>query len=298
MVTELTGVIAFAVTPFEDDRSLAMGALGPYLEDLARHPLDAVVVGGAVGEVFTLAVDEYDEMIACAGDAVGGATSLVVGITAAHGLAEGRARKAAEAGASALLLHSPYGADWTPSTLVATARALADASGLPILVFSTRSRPLDEAHLEKCAAEDAVVGVKDETHDPASFARHAERFGSDLLMINGSAERFAWEYRRAGAVAMTSGIANLVPSATLALWEACRREDEAEATRLWREVLEPLDRIRSRTPSHHVSVLKAGLAGRGMMSPGVRPPLEPLDDREREELAGILDGLTEEVVAR
>ena len=87
---------------------------------------------------------------------------------------------------------------------------------------------------------------------------------------------------------MTSGLVNLVPSISIAVWEAAVTGHYDEVRRLVWEQLLPLIRLRERRPGYHITVLKEALTLLGRTGGTMCSPLVPLTESERQELRQAL----------
>ena len=115
------------------DESVEHGELRALVEHVLAFGSDGLVVLGLATETWAIRESERDEILATVTDAAGGRVPLVVGIDGATQVAVGRARRAAGAGVSGLMVLPPGTAKST-AQLVAHYRAIADATGLPVLI--------------------------------------------------------------------------------------------------------------------------------------------------------------------
>ncbi len=137
MIT-LSGVLPIAPTAFTDDGELDLASQRRALEFMVAAGSDAICILANFSEQFSLADHERDELVDVALDAVGGRVPVIV--TASHfstRVTADRCRRAAAAGASAIMLMPPYhGATIRPG--VAGVRgyfeAVAAATDLPIII--------------------------------------------------------------------------------------------------------------------------------------------------------------------
>jgi 5-dehydro-4-deoxyglucarate dehydratase len=80
---------------------------------------------------------------------------------------------------------------------------------------------------------------------------------------------------------MTSGLVNLDPALSLAIWDAARRGDESAHRSLIAERAQGIFALRRSRPGYHITVLKEAMHMLGRSGPTVRLPLVPLRDDER-----------------
>lgn len=277
----LHGVLAFAPTLFDADGGLDLDGLARHVDYLAGSGVCGVVVAGGVGEFYALDESEHRLAVSVAVQAAAGRLPVLAGVGHATGLACGLARSAAAAGAAGLMVNPFYFVRPEPAGAVAHYREIAAASGLGLMVFSTREAVYDADALEELADVEAVVAVKDEYGDLTVFGECVRRLGDRYVWVDGMAEAPAVEYARLGATVMTSGIVNLDAGLAVEVWAAACRGDTDTHARLMAQRVAPIAALRAARPGYSTTVIKAamGLLGRG--SPAVRLPLVPLREPER-----------------
>lgn len=114
LIAALRGVHNFMVTPFLGSKELDIDGLR---KNVAYHAAGAprnmtIVVGGGLGELFTMDADEQREIARAAVAGAMGRLPVVVGAGGGYRLAMRMARNAADANVDAILLFSPpYGSE-------------------------------------------------------------------------------------------------------------------------------------------------------------------------------------------
>jgi 5-dehydro-4-deoxyglucarate dehydratase len=175
--------------------------------------------------------------------------------------------------------------------IVAHYRELARASGLGLMIFSTRGSVATPTLVERLAEIDEVIALKDEVGDLKQFIETKERLGSRLAWVNGMAETLAVPYFAAGAAAFTSGIVNFAPALSLAVWEAgcAGRWDDLHG--LVATKIRPLAQLRERRPGYQITVVKEAMNLLGLPGGAVRLPLLPMAPSDRDDLRRALIAL-------
>jgi 4-hydroxy-tetrahydrodipicolinate synthase len=133
------GVIPAALLPFTSDLAVDEAAFRRHLGDLAgTRGVSAITINAHSTEVASCSFEEQRRVLDMAMDAVGARLPLVHGVYA-DGSAEAAriAAMATEGGASALLVFppGPFTLGQSAEMALAHFKAIADASGLPIIVF-------------------------------------------------------------------------------------------------------------------------------------------------------------------
>jgi len=288
---KLRGVIAFTPTPFTPDDQPDLDGLAKQVDFLVTSGANVVVVCGGVGEFFSLEIDEYRDCIKTGVEAAGGRVPLLVGIGHSTRIACGLAEYAASVGASGLMINPVYFIQPSEAGMLRHYRALAAASGLGVMMFSTTGAVCTSAVVERLAEVEEVVALKDEYGDLKLFIETRERLGERMTWINGMAEVLAAPYFGAGAQAFTSGIVNFAPQLTLDVWKAGAAGDWDELHRLVATKIRPLARLRERQRGYHITVVKEAMNLLGLPGGCVRSPLTPLAAADREELKQTLVAL-------
>ena len=284
----LRGVMAFAPTPFTDDGSLDGDGLARQVDFLCRSGAHVVVVAGGVGEFYSLDLDEYRHAIRIAVEAAQHRVPVIAGIGHSTRVACQLAAFAEMVGADGLLVHPFYFVSPPEHGIVQHYRMLAHASALGQIIYHTREAVYAPELVERLAAIDNVVALKDELGDLKTFGEMRARVGERLAWIDGMAELLLAPYLAAGAQAMTSGIVNFAPQLSLAVWDAGVSGNDAELQQLLNSLVRPLAKMRERRKGYAIAVVKEAMNLLGLAGGAVRLPLMPMADEDRAELAGLL----------
>ncbi|MGH3735763.1 MAG: 4-hydroxy-tetrahydrodipicolinate synthase [Micromonosporaceae bacterium] len=267
------------VTPFTRDGSLDLDGA----QRLATHLVDeqyndTLVINGTTGEAPTTTDAEKETLLRTVAEAVGDRARIVAGVgtySTAH-TAE-LARSAEKAGAAGLLVVTPFYNKPPQAGVLAHFRAVADATGLPMLVYDIPGRTGTAIHTEtmcQLAEHPRIVGVKDAKGDVAATSWVLKR--TELAYYSGQdPELLAW--LAVGAVGVVGTSTHFTGVGTKQLIEAYERGEVAEALRLHQALL-PLYTGVFRTQG--TILVKAGLNALGLPAGPVRPPLVDATDAE------------------
>jgi 4-hydroxy-tetrahydrodipicolinate synthase len=129
-------VLTAMVTPFAADGSLDLDGAARLADRLVSLGNDGLVVSGTTGEAPTTSDTEKSELLRAVVDAVGGRAHVLAGV----GTYDTRhstelARSAEKAGATGLLVVTPYYSRPPQAGLVAHATTVADATDLPVMLY-------------------------------------------------------------------------------------------------------------------------------------------------------------------
>lgn len=273
------GVLFFPVTPFTGKGTVDTDVLAEHIGSRLEFQPGAVFPACGTGEFSALGADEVASVVATAVDVVGGRMPVVAGTGGQFAHALECARRAADAGADALLVLPPYLASGSADGTVAYVEAIAAASPLPVIVYHRNTARYSVEAMVRLAANPKVIGFKDGVGDLAHtqevvIAVSALR-REDFLFFNGlsTAELTQAAYRGIGVPLYSSAVFAMAPQIARAYYDAYVTGDELTRRRLLDGFYFPLARLRDQTPGFGVSLVKAGLRLSGLVVGSVRPPL-------------------------
>ncbi len=279
-------VVTAMVTPFTADRALDLDGVAVLAEHLLASGSDTILVNGTTGESPTLAGDEALEVLRVVRNTVAGRATVMLG-TGSNDTARTVAAtaRAAEAGADAVLVVTPYYNRPDQRGLEAHFRAAAAATDLPMVVYdipSRSARAIEVATHVALAEVDNIVGVKDATADcgrAADLLRATAGAPGGYAMWSGSDE-VNLPLLSVGAVGIVSVASHLV-GPELAAMIAAFPTDPARARELHLACL-PVHRALFAEPSP--APLKGALTRLGLPAGPVRLPLAEASDAAVEAL--------------
>lgn len=260
------------VTPMTEDRAVdyaGAARLAGYL--VADMRSDGLVVSGTTGESPTTSDEEKDRLLRTVIEAVGDRASVLAGVgtnDTAHTCE--LARQAEAAGADGLLVVTPYYNKPPQNGLVAHFTAVADATGLPVMLYDIPGRtgiPIATESLLQLARHPRIVAVKDAKADFG--AGSLVMAATDLAFYSGD-DMLNLPWLALGAAGFVSVVSHVVGDRLREMTDAYLAGDVVGALAHHRELL-PVFTGMFRTQG--VITTKAALAMLGLPSGPVRPPL-------------------------
>jgi len=271
------------VTPMRADGSLDLAgaaALATYLVDEQGN--DGLVINGTTGEAPTTTDAEKETLLRAVVEAVGGRAHVVAGVGTndTHHTVE-LARAAEKAGANGLLVVAPYYNKPPQAGILRHFTAIADATGLPMLLYDIPHRtgvPIATDTLVRLAEHERIVGVKDAKGDLAATSWVTAR--CDLAMYSGE-DALTLPLLSVGGVGLVGTSTHFIGSPTKQLIEAYEAGDVTGARALHHRLL-PLFTGIFRTQG--VILVKAGLGALGKPGGPVRSPMVDATEAELAQL--------------
>ncbi|MFB6268008.1 MAG: dihydrodipicolinate synthase family protein [Halodesulfurarchaeum sp.] len=286
----MRGIGAPLVTPFDADGAIDHEALADLTGWVLDRGLDFVVPTGSTSEAELLTIDERTAVIETVVDATAGDVPVVAGTGHPGFRATIRqTRQAAEVGADAALVVTPFYYEHGQETFAEYYRELAEASPIPVYLYSVPAythvtlAPETAAGL---AAHENIAGMKDSSGDLEAFQRIANATAeADFDLLVGSGGVFA-PALDAGAAGAILAVANVVPDRASELSQL-HQAGKAEQARAMNRRLIRLNR--AVTVEHGIPGLKAAMRLRDAPAGLPRRPFRPVDDAVRRELQRVLD---------
>jgi 4-hydroxy-tetrahydrodipicolinate synthase len=282
-----TGVYPAMCTPFHEDRSIDFETLRADAKRLERAGVDGLVPMGSTGESATVSHDEHIAVIEAVVDAV---DLPVIAGTGSNSTEEALrlSRRAADAGADALLLISPYYNRPGQRGLREHYEAIADAVDLPQIVYNVPSRTgqnIEPDTVVELAGHENIRGYKAAGGDLNQVSEIAERTREERFDLLSGNDGETLPVLSVGGTGCISVVANVEPGRMSDLVRAALDGDHDRARERHHE-LGPL--MRALFWETNPVPVKAALEIRGHGSGRLRPPLTPLSADNRDRLESLL----------
>lgn len=275
-------------TPFDNEGCIDRAAFERLCDLQLVNGATALVVCGTTGEAPTLSFEEQQHLIHIAIARSRGRVPVIAGAGAnATARAIALVKAAEAAGADAILSVVPYYNKPTQAGLYAHFRAIAEATGLPLILYDVPSRTacgLSDETIARLAELPRIIGLKDAAGDAARPARLRALLGTDFRLLCGD-DALALPYLAQGGDGCISVTSNIAPGLCRAMFLAWKQGQSVRAQRL-AHAIAPLTAALFRE-SNPVP-LKYALALLGLISPAVRLPLVALSERYRTEVGEVL----------
>ena len=278
MSQTLRGVLSALVTPFDSDGAVDEAILRRVVDRNIDGGVHGVVACGSTGEFTTLSGAERRVVVETVIDQAAGRVP-VVAQTGAQSTAEAieLSQHAEKAGASVLMVVTPY---YEPLSIEETKlylRTVADSVSIPVMLYNlplaTGVNMTPEFVGELAREVENILYVKDTTGDLAQAGKLIHHYG-DVISTFVGWDSLLLAALTEGAAGVMAGTANIIPAELVSIHSALADRDLDRARAEWARLYPLLDAIMS---APFVSAVKAALNATGFTVGDPRRPILPLD---------------------
>src|SRR5712692_3527909 len=270
------GIFLPVTTPFAADEEFDRRGLTENFKKWNATGITGYVILGSTGERVHCDEREYVQVIEAARRAVPKEFAFIVG--AGQQSIRGTIReiaRAARAGAEAVLVITPhyYRAAISPEALASYYTAVADASSIPVILYSMPDLTgikIEPETAARLSAHENIVGIKDSAADVGKLAETVRLVPDDFAVMIGNGTVFCGALQ-AGARAGILAVGCVAPQLCVAIYDAVQAGDIDHASAL-QAALTPL--ARAVTKTYGIGGLKTALEMNGYVGGAVRAPLQ------------------------
>lgn len=287
---EIRGVFPAVVTPFASDESVSLSA---FTENVCRYNQTRVsgyVVLGSTGESVMLSREEADAVLAAAREAAGSHKLLIAG-TGAESTAEtiARTKRAAVLGYPVALVKTPYYYKpvYRAETYIRHYRAVADASPIPILLYSVpqfTGITLETAEILALSEHPNIVGIKDSSGNIQRVGEIVAGARRDFSVLTGGAA-VIYPALAVGARGAVLALAAALPEKCAEIYDLVQRGEHEQARQLQHLLVQASKRI---VTENSIPGVKYAMDLRGYHGGLPRLPLLPLTEEKKRAIAEVV----------
>jgi 4-hydroxy-2-oxoglutarate aldolase len=290
---DFSGVYAALTTPFAADDSVAIAHLKQNIQRYNATGLAGYAVQGSTGESVLLSRAEWDSVLVAAKEAASPQKKLLAG-TGVESTAEtiSRTKRAAELGYHAALVKTPYYYKpvYKPEVFIAHYRRVADASPIPVLLYSVpqfTGISLEAPEVAVLAEHPNIVGIKESSGHVQRVGEMIAATPASFQVLTGGAGVLLPSLT-VGAKGAILALASALPEKCAELYELTRRGQLETARELQKALLR----------ASRLIVSELGIAGvkfvmdqRGYYGGQPRLPLLPVADAAKKRVLELLTAL-------
>jgi len=287
---QFSGSYTALITPFRDG-AVDVSALQALVERQIAGGVDGIVPCGTTGESPTLDTDEHIEVIRLAVEFAAGRCQVVAG-TGSNSTAEAiELTVAAEAlGANGSLQVCPYYNKPSQEGLYLHFKAIAEATALPLMLYSVPGRSVIEIAPQTVARLAAacpnICAIKEAGGSVDRVNQLRQELPEDFAILCGD-DPLTLPFIACGATGLVSVASNLIPDVIARLVRACLNGSFDEALVIHKQYY-PLLRGLMTLDVNPVPI-KSAVALQGHCRADLRLPLAPLAPAQAATLAQLLE---------
>ncbi|RTZ40084.1 5-dehydro-4-deoxyglucarate dehydratase [Candidimonas sp. SYP-B2681] len=289
-----SGLLSFPLTDFDAQQNFNQPSYQNRLEWLKSYEASALFAAGGTGEFFSLAKDEYANIIGAAVDVCRGEMPIIAGTGYGTRIAIEYAIEAERQGADGILILPHYLTEADQEGLRRHVVAICKSVSIGVIVYNRGLCRLSAETVAKIADEcPNLVGFKDGFGDIELMMSIRSRLGDRLAYIGGlpTAEVFASACKAMGVSTYSSAVFNFIPRTAVEFYNASINHDSATMDHLLKTFFFPYLDIRNSGQGYAVSIVKAGATIVGRSAGPVRTPLCDLSPAQCEQLAALVEQL-------
>lgn len=286
----LAGVYPALTTPFATDGAVSLEDLKHNIRKYNEIGLAGYVAIGSTGESVLLSDKEIDSVLVTVKETAAPGKLLIAG-TGAESTAETieRTKRAAQLGYHAALIKTPYyyKTVYKPEVYLAHYRRVADASPIPVLLYSVpqfTGIALEAPEVAALSEHPNIIGIKESS---GVVQRAAEILGSarsPFQLLVGSASML-FPSLAIGARGAILALGSALPELCLAVFHAVQRGDLQRARELQKSIV----------PASRLIVSQCGISGvkyamdlGGYRGGLPRLPLLPLQEEQKKVIRDLM----------
>lgn len=213
-----TGAGVALVTPFKEDKSIDYEKLDELIEFHCSNHTDSIVICGTSGEASTLTEREHMDCVKFTVERVRGRIPVIAGTGSnCTRTAMALSSEAASYGADGVLVVTPYYNKATQKGLTAHFTQVAEAAGVPVILYHIPGRTGVRMRAETIAElyhnVDNIVGIKEASGDLSHIARIMALTDGKLDLYSGNDDQIV-PVMSLGGLGVISVLSNVAPKET------------------------------------------------------------------------------------
>lgn len=288
---DIRGLHTAVITPFEADGKLDVEGLRENLRFQLQNGVDGILALGTTAETPTLTDEEQKQILAVTVEEVKGKGLVLAGTgsnSTEHAIA--KTFEAKEAGADAAVVVTPYYNRPTQEGIYRHFKAIAEETGLPIIIYNHPGRTgqnIQTETMKRLAAVPGIIGVKETSGSIAQIQEVIELIARErpgFAVLSGD-DPLTYLLMALGGHGVISVVSNIIPSSIRTLVDAMLEGDFAKARDLHFSLL-PF--FRAAFIEGNPIPIKTMMTLSGMAAGGLRPPLCELQPANLEIVKGYL----------
>ena len=284
---DVRGIISPVVTPFDEGDDVDIDAFRSEVRYILQFGVSGLLVGAATGEGYALTPEESGALYESAVAEAGGQVPVIAGILCTSTRdAVGRVKRAAAAGAAAVLVTPVYYFAPSDDGIPSPYRAVAEEGGLPVVVYNSLPHvPIRPALMERLADIPGVIGVKEGMGGNLDTLGQLIEAVGDRIAVTWSQDSLLFPGFALGAVGSLGAMDSVLPGHSVETFRAVQQGDLETARKIHRGVSAV---ARAAYAASFPAGIKAAINLQGRRAGHPRRPYRTITTAERQRIADAL----------
>lgn len=271
------------VTPFRNGE-VDMEAYGRMVDFQLENNIQCIVTLGTTGEASTLTEEERNRVIGLTVEKCKGKVPVMAGAGSNNtAVSKKYAQQAEKLGADGVLLVTPYYNKATQKGLVAHFSTVAEAIGIPVVVYNVPGRTgvnIEPETVARLAQVGNIVGIKEASGNISQVLEIKRLVPEDFMIWSGNDDNILPIYS-VGGHGVISVMANMIPGETQAMCQAFMEGRVQEAIDIQVKTKKLFNLLFCEV---NPIPIKAALGLMGLIENELRLPLTPMEPQHEEKL--------------
>ena len=285
--TVFRGIATALITPFKDGR-IDFNAYGRFIDWQIENGVNALVACGTTGESSTLADKEHRAAIAYAVQRAAGRVPVIAGTGSNEfDYAVDLSKYAASVGADAILVVTPYYNKATQNGLIKMYTSIADAAGVPTILYNVPSRTgvnIEPKTYAALAEHPNIVAFKEANGNISKIVETMSYVRGKLDLYSGNDDQIV-PLMAMGGIGAISVLSNILPRETVEICNRFFAGDVAGAADLQCHYHALIDALFCEVNPIPV---KAAVSAMGFSENSLRLPLTELEEGHKQTLLALM----------
>ncbi len=286
----ISGIFPALSTPFEADGGVSISGMKHNIRLYNQTGLAGFVVLGSTGEAVMVSRDEADQVLAAVKDTAAPGKILIAG-TGAESTAEtiARTKRAASLGYQVALVKTPYyyKPTYRPEHFIHHYRAVADASPIPVLLYSVpifTNITLEAPEIIALSQHPNIIGIKDSSGSIQRIGEVVASAPAHFQVLTGGAA-VVYPCLTMGGRGAILALASLLPEMCVELYQFFQQGHHEKARQMQLQLV-----IASKVVfgEHGIPGLKYAMNLRGYQGGFPRSPLLPMKEEKKRSIDALI----------
>lgn len=283
------GIYTPIITPFQDTGAIDWDLYAQVIEWQIENGVAGIIIGGSTGEFYALSKAERIDQFEFASQRINGRVEFMAGVNAMlvdECLEIAAAAK--NAGAQSLLVAAPPYSLPSEAELATHVLKIADAIGLPIMLYNYPGRTgveMGEEFLTAISKNPLIVAIKESSGDYSRIPFLVHNFPNIELIVGG--EEQVLEFAAWGSKAWVCASGNFFPAECVKFMDIVGKQSDLVLGKRIMSAFMPLMSALEQG-GKFLQGVKFGCEQQGRPGGMVREPLLPMDDALKKNMVKIV----------